>query len=46
MVLYFHPPGMSTEVARRAMTLFAQHILPEAQGWGDKSRRLPASKGP
>ncbi len=40
MVLYFHPPGMSTDAARRAMTLFAREIMPEARSWGDKSTRL------
>jgi hypothetical protein len=25
-VLYFHPPGMPTEPARRAMTMFAEQI--------------------
>ena len=39
MVLYFHPPGMSTDAARRAMTLFAREIMPEARSWGDKSTR-------
>ena len=34
LVLYFRPPGMPTEAARRAMTLFAEHIMPEARGWG------------
>jgi alkanesulfonate monooxygenase SsuD/methylene tetrahydromethanopterin reductase-like flavin-dependent oxidoreductase (luciferase family) len=34
LVLYFHPPGMPAEPARRAMTTFAEQIMPEAQGWG------------
>jgi len=34
LVLYFHPPGMPTEVARRAMTMFAEQIMPEARDWG------------
>ena len=34
LVLYFHPPGMATEVARRAMTMFAEQIMPEAREWG------------
>lgn len=45
MVLYFHPPGMSSDAARRAMTLFAEHILPEAAGWGDTSQRVPPPPG-
>jgi alkanesulfonate monooxygenase SsuD/methylene tetrahydromethanopterin reductase-like flavin-dependent oxidoreductase (luciferase family) len=42
MVLYFHPPGMPTEAAKNAMTLFAEHILPEAAGWGDTTQRAAA----
>jgi hypothetical protein len=34
LVLYFHPPGMPGEAARRAMTMFAEHIMPDARGWG------------
>src|SRR6516162_1201126 len=34
LVLYFHPPGMPTEAARRAMTLFAEQIMPDARDWG------------
>lgn len=33
-VLYFHPPGMPTEAARRAMTMFAEQIMPDTRGWG------------
>ncbi|HEY1321870.1 MAG TPA: LLM class flavin-dependent oxidoreductase [Streptosporangiaceae bacterium] len=34
LVLYFHPPGMATEAARRAMTMFAEQIMPDARDWG------------
>ena len=34
LVLYFHPPGMPTEVARRAMTMFAEQIMPDTRDWG------------
>jgi hypothetical protein len=34
LVLYFHRPGMPTEVARRVMTMFAEHIMPDARDWG------------
>jgi hypothetical protein len=34
LVLCFHPPGMPTEAARRAMTMFAEHIMPDTRDWG------------
>ena len=34
LVLYFHPPGMPTEAARRAMTIFAEQIMPDTRDWG------------
>lgn len=46
MVLYFHPPGMHTDAAKQAMTLFAEHILPEARSWGDTSQRAAAAGPP
>jgi alkanesulfonate monooxygenase SsuD/methylene tetrahydromethanopterin reductase-like flavin-dependent oxidoreductase (luciferase family) len=34
LVLYFRPPSMATEAARRAMTMFAEQIMPDARNWG------------
>jgi hypothetical protein len=33
LVLYFHPPGMPTEPARRAMTMFAEQITAGTRDW-------------
>ena len=33
LVLYFHPPGMPTEPARRAMTMFAEQIMARTRDW-------------
>jgi hypothetical protein len=33
-VLYLHPPGMSAEIARPAMTLFAGQTVPDARSMG------------
>jgi hypothetical protein len=33
LVLSFHPPGMPTEPARRAMTMFAEQIMAGTRDW-------------
>jgi alkanesulfonate monooxygenase SsuD/methylene tetrahydromethanopterin reductase-like flavin-dependent oxidoreductase (luciferase family) len=39
LCLAFHHPGMSAEASRRAITLFAEEVMPEARTWGDRTRR-------